>query len=527
MKKALRLVALMLAIATLALTMLACGDDAGKKPDSTNSGVTNNSENVGGDDSVKPNVPDGLDFGGYGVRFIVSGGDTDEGDAEPGESGLQSRSIYVDPEVADMGYNVNKAVAERNKKVEETLNVKIIHEKGVGMQSLANELNGVLQSGLDAYDVVAGYQYFDLGIAFGDNAGRLLNYSKIDESEMYIDVNKPYWDTETYNLLGYGGANYWITGDLSQAWVGTMFVSFVNTELWQTYAKEIEKLTGYTDIYDVVENGKWTLELWSQLGEVVYIDKNNNEKVDAEDQTAFVTHADGLNGSCADPLAAGAHVTYTKWVDGVPTADFLNKHNQAFASALSKLAKESKTYVYEYGQPDTYQEHFTKGQTLICAGSLAMAEDYFADMDKDYYVVPAPKLNEAQDRYYTTLGDNVSHYAIPASCPQVGAVTATLELMGYYSWLEVTPAYYEMALKTRYVRGDLNKAAAMIDKIHEGIYTDFVWMYSNQCDNVTWYFRQHFSDKRFSSSARPKQTAVSKALEKLLANLSDSAQWEN
>lgn len=34
-------------------------------------------------------------------------------------------------------------------------------------------------------------------------------------------------------------------------------------------------------------------------------------------------------------------------------------------------------------------------------------------------------------------------------------------------------------MKTRYVRGDLNKAAAMIDKIHEGIYTDFIWMYSN------------------------------------------------
>lgn len=76
MKKALRLVALMLAIATLALTMLACGDDADKKNDSKDSGAANNSENVGGDDSVKPNVPDGLDFGGYEVRFIVSGGDT-------------------------------------------------------------------------------------------------------------------------------------------------------------------------------------------------------------------------------------------------------------------------------------------------------------------------------------------------------------------------------------------------------------------------------------------------------------------
>lgn len=44
MKKALRLVALMLAIATLALTMLACGDDADKKNDSKDSGAANNSE---------------------------------------------------------------------------------------------------------------------------------------------------------------------------------------------------------------------------------------------------------------------------------------------------------------------------------------------------------------------------------------------------------------------------------------------------------------------------------------------------
>ena len=526
MKKALRLVSLLLALAMLSFTMLACGDDSGKQNDGSSSGGGNtaNSGTNEGDGNEKPDVPDGLNFDGYEVKFIVSGGDTE--DSEPGESGLQSRSIWVDTETADMGYNVNQEVAARNQTVEEKLNVKIVHSLGVGMQSLANQLGPVLSSGLPTYDVVSGYQYFDLGMAIGDYAGKMLNYNKIDESEMYIDVTKPWWDSTTYQTLGYGGANYWITGDLSQAWVGTMFVSYVNSDLWKKYAEQIEKLTGYTDIYDVVENGKWTIDLWIELGKQLYIDNNSNDIVDEEDQTAFVSHSDGINGSCADALAAGSHITYTSWEDGVPSVNFYNEHSIAFAKALSTLARESNAYIYDYDGDHPYQVHFTEGRTLICAGTLAMAEDFFADMDMDYYIVPAPKLNEEQDGYYTTLGDNVSQYGIPTSCENVAAVTATLELMGYYSWLKVTPAYYEVALKTRYVRGDLNKAAEMIDFIHDGIYSDFCWLYSNMCDNLTWYFRNKFSDKRFSSNGKVKQGTAQKALENLLSNLQDSTFFE-
>ena len=511
---------LLLATMMVALTLLACGDDGetatsggtqtSGKPDAVSSG------NLPQDGDDTPNIPSELYFDDHPeIRFIVTNGDSNSGEELP------ARSIDID-EDADMGYDVNKAVNDRNNKVEEQLGVSIVLKQVVDMSHLSETLQPILLSGLDEYDVVSGFEYYDIGITLDSStSGTFLNYNAIPEDEMYIDVTKPYWDDDLYNELAYNGAAYWISGDLSQAWVGSIYVSFVNKRIWELYAEQIKQMTGSSDIYKIVEDGKWTLDLWCELSRMAYVDSNANEMVDEGDQVGYMTYKPNLGSIMSDGLAGGSHVTYTKWEDGVPQVDFFNDHNTEFAGKLYRLYYESNALLIDGAVAEQYLlTTWAEGKSLFTVNLLSNSELYLNDMNDDYYIVPVPKLNEDQAEYTTVNHDSISLYGIPASCEHVAATTATLELMAYYSYKLVTPAYYDVALKERYSRDP--KTAEMVDQIRESLYSDFVALWAEECGGCTHFLRTNIN-KHFASEARTKQRTWQRQLEKLLEKIENSA----
>ena len=512
---------LLLATMMVALTLLSCGDTA------TGDGAQTSGKTDGGSSEIPtpsdddtPNVPDDLYFEDHPeIRFIVTNGDSNSGEELP------ARSIDVDEE-ADMGYDVNKAVNDRNNKVEEQLGVQIVLKQVVDMSHLSEILQPTLLSGLDEYDVVSGFEYYDVGIPLDkDNVGSFLNYNTIPEEEMYIDVTKPYWDDGLYNELAYNGAAYCLSGDLSQAWVGSIYVSFVNKKIWTLYEEQIAELAGSSDIYKIVESGKWTLDLWCELSRLVYVDSNANEMVDEGDQVGYMTYKPNIGSIMSDGLAGGSHVTYTKWVDGVPQVDFYNEHNTEFANKLYRLYYESNALLIDGAKAEEYLlTTWAAGTSLFTVNLLSNSELYLNDMNDDYYIVPVPKLNEEQAEYTTVNHDSISLYGIPASCTRVAATTATLELMAYYSYTLVTPAYYDVALKERYSRDP--KTAEMVDQIRESLYSDFVALYAEEVGGCTHFLRTNIN-KRFTSEARAKQRTWQRELEKLLTVVESGLYIEN
>ena len=119
-------------------------------------------------------------------------------------------------------------------------------------------------------------------------------------------------------------------------------------------------------------------------------------------------------------------------------------------------------------------------------------------MEDDYLVMPLPLFDHSQfDKnspslgYATRYDDHLSQIAI---CTAIGndklpAVTATLELMAYYSEKWVTPAYRQEILKSRY---EENKE--MLEFIEKGVYDDFVFVWSHSLDEPIWYLRQHYTE---------------------------------
>ena len=73
---------------------------------------------------------------------------------------------------------------------------------------------------------------------------------------------------------------------------------------------------------------------------------------------------------------------------------------------------------------------------------------------------------------------------MPAICQNVVPATAVMELMSYRYYYDVMPSYYEIILKSKYRRDSSEAASRIIDIIHDGMTTDFAYIYNYGISNM-------------------------------------------
>lgn len=326
-------------------------------------------------------------FDGETVSFYVNG------------FGLQPRSIDIG-ENDDPAHIVNVAVKKRNEQIKKELGVDIVMSELPSMSSTYPLLHQYLAAGIYKYDVVALYQYFDIGLALletKNGAHAFYNLYDLPKGKSYLNLEASYWDQTYLDALSYKGTGFFITGDLSLSFTGTVFVSYVNADMWAEYADRIKTLEhsgGYSDVYDIVKNGYWTMDLWTELADLCYEDDGDKKK-DYEDQAGFMTYDEQLNNIMTDILAAGSKVHYGSIkADGTPSIDILSDKNIAFYQKLYTLLCESNTVNMpwvggEDGKDVTYiLDLFADGNVLLNVNTLSQAEEYLSDMKDEYLVMP-------------------------------------------------------------------------------------------------------------------------------------------
>ncbi len=457
-----------------------------------------------------------LDFQNASIRFLIS-----EGSAE---SFLNSRSILP---IENLSYEVNASTLRRNEAVEQALNVKI-EMVTCDLGQTQNTITDIFASGIHVYDVIGGYQYYDMGLACGSNGGFFANLeNEARKEDIYIDINKPYWDKDLYDTLTYQDCAYWVSGDITQSYLGSAFVSFVNLDLWQEYADVIaacKNANGLSDPIQLIRNGNWTIDLWQEISQNIWVDKNQNGICDIGDVAGYITYMPSSNNIMADGLAAGAGVTYSKISDGKPEIDFHTNLNTFFANKLyslysadSNVLQLSASNAYNY----SVMEEFAKGNALMTVGILHQAEIYLTEhMEDDYYILPVPKLvSGTSTDYCTTTHDSLTLFAIPITAIDEGklqAITATMELMAYESYNEVTPVFCQNTLRIQ-----SEEQYEMIDLIRSSIKHDYAVIYATELGNrsggnvitpITHFFRTDCNKTQFVNSLQNKEVIWQKAL---------------
>jgi hypothetical protein len=142
----------------------------------------------------------------------------------------------------------------------------------------------------------------------------------------------------------------------------------------------------------------------------------------------------------------------------------------------------------------------------------------------DYGIVPYPKLDETQEQYYAGYTDR--YFVIPNTCSDTAYVGTILESMSAEGYRQVTPAYFEVALKNRYTKDQISKE--MVDLIKQSMILDFAYVYGGN----TWWtdtlrdliasttpskdYASYYQKKL--SAAETRVTRVTEAFEEMLEN---------
>lgn len=420
--------------------------------------------------------------------------------------GYCGADFYVEESDGDV---VNDAIYNRNQKVSERLNIDLdwvmfTHNWDDRSTFTTKFRSGVL-AGDGAYDLVAGLGYFMPSFV---SDGILSDMSELP----YIDPEKPWWSDKFMEASSLDGKYYFVTGDACLGLIKNMFCIYENLDL-------AEKL-GVENLYDVVREGKWTLDKMREVSSLYYNDLNGDTKADQEDQFGLlVNHKNHITGFVE---SLGVDIVDLSGSD--PTLVFGNAHNTDVETKLSDIINNTEGIFFDKnGESETaYKSIFRNGNVLLATGWF-MHTDAFRDVDFGYGVLPYPKWDESQENYDTTVLTTYGVLSIPTDSANKERAAAVCEAMAYESWKTVTPAYFETALKVKYVAD--NDSAQMFDIIHDGVSFDFGYVYTMPMNGIVDEFNFAILEKKAWATVYAKiESSAKKELSSLVEAIRNVAE---
>ena len=338
------------------------------------------------------------------------------------------------------GEIVNDAVFKRNQTVQERLNVQFewYSEKG-------NNSNSAVFLQKAQASANAGEKVFDIYAAYSRTTGVLAqnnlcyNLTKCD----YLNFDMPWWPERMLEKAQFGDRLYFISGDISTMALHMMYGIYYNKDMIVNY--------NMTDPTEYVLKGTWTIDKMIEMTSGMYKDLNGDNKVDAGDQFGMTT-LDWHN----EAFHTGANLHLIDHDDEkvlVLAKDFANERA---INLIDKVGAWCQTDDVLKGASDTYLQSFEAGNTLFTVNRASIAGTNLRNVGFTYGFVPSPKYDEAQENYYTCMGNPFTLYAITADCETPDTAAAVLEAWASAAYRLTTPAIFETNMKVKYSTDDIN-----------------------------------------------------------------------
>lgn len=490
MKKAKQLISAFLLISLLAA--VSCGGDGEKANDDTT--ISDDTTTAGQETTVQDSLPSDLNYGGETFTMLVNGS-------------VGAPEFFVDEQNGDV---VNDAIYDRNARVSERLNVnfKFIEEPGAfnERKTFAQRVSQSVLANDSTYDAVAGYSMAIASLA-ADNMLIDLN------STEYIDLAKPWWSQNLMSQSSVNGKLYFASGDISTTLTYMMYAMYFN--------KNIMAANNIEEPYDLVLDGKWTLDKLLELSTGVYQDLNGDGQKSVDDDLfgleTYAVYVDPYFYSC------GLRTTELD-ADGVPQISTLFGIEQTQA-LIEKLVNAffatNDCVISGYDSKELYK-YFEQNRFMFSAREVQYGVTNLRNADFEYGILPMPKWDEAQEDYYTIASFPYSLYCIPLDAKDSDMSSAVLEALASESSKLITPAVFEVALKVKYSSDD--KMAQMYDIIRASMTYDFGRVFTDNLDSLTYsMFRDSVvgENTNWASTYAKKEKTLQSKMDKLLEKFGD------
>ena len=313
-----------------------------------------------------------------------------------------------------------------------------------------------------------------------------------------MDFSRPWWNQNCVNELTLNNKLYMATGDFACERGITYTHSFFFNKVLADNLQINDALLsacGESSIYEAVRNGKWTIDVLETIIEGTYQDLDG----DGDSVKDF----DDLYGLGQSIPVSGVYRTafdcliMARDADGWPVENINTDKFNAIVPRIYSLCFENPNVIEgEHAEEGKLGDTFVEGRLLLYSGFL-MDVSKLREMEDEFGVLPFPKYDEQQTRYYTTVrGDNY-FLGIPVTVGEadydfVGRVTETL---AFYGFDEVRPAVYEDTLKGKMTRDA--DSVEMLDILVDGIVVEFAFAHAN--DNSFSYVLWNLLNARMNS----------------------------
>ncbi len=441
-------------------------------------------------ENTPDNLPSDLKFNGETVIFHVRGDD----------------SCIKEFQVEELtGEIINDAIYQRNIAVSDRLNVNLDVAVGDGWEKYDNTVSAIrasIQAADGVYDVIAGWSARIPSLSL---EGLFLDAQTIP----YLDLEMPWWNQSCRTELKIGDRLFFVTGDITQSIINSMYVYVFNQKVAADH--------GIEDMYTVVNEGRWTLDYVRQQTADLGTDLNGDGKMDENDFWGLATFQ--INGM--DNYMQSARVSLmSRDAEGMPVLDVDMERMTSLVEKVYALCFENPGCHVEAGDKNSIVfAAFKEDRALYTTMTMGEVRTDLAEMESDFGILPFPKLNEAQSEYGTRVQDALTLFSVPIDCQKVDIAGATMEAMAAENYRKVTPTVYDVAMKKKYSRDP--ESAMMIDLIQQSVLINFESIY-NESIGSPWFimrFMMERENKDFASYWAKEESKVEKALQKAVKQI--------
>ncbi|MBQ7322656.1 MAG: hypothetical protein IJW99_11210 [Clostridia bacterium] len=500
------------------LSAIACGK-SGEQTESTTTAAQNDvtTAPAGGDETDAPeetgpvldewgreviedDVPEDLNFNGATLNILA------RSDAKN-----RWRVDFYAPEIN--GDVLNDAVYNRNALISDRLNISFSVREEDGrydvFTSYANIITAAYQSGSHEFDLVGSYSLYGAQYA---TQGYFYNVLDLHQDH-HLNLDQIWWNQSLREDLTIADRLYMLVGDMNTTTLTRMMAIFFNQKTVSEVYKDL-------DLYQVVNDGKWTMDYLAELINEGWQDLNGNGTADDTDFYGLVTVAPS---EAYDSVCAGMEIEMMErddkgeWIFTGNTELLVDKVQKAV-----NLYHAGNNATRFYSMDPCVTKFAEDGSHFLLITLDKAMEDILGNMKADYGVLPLPKYNEEQEMYHTIPQDAFNMIHVMGDIQDPAMVSAALELMCAESYKTVTPELFNEVLKYRYMRDDAS--GQMLDHLRAGLRMDFATINTRSLAGAGQWFRNQVNGSKASAAngAASSLKAQTRVWENALKKLVDS-----
>ena len=437
-----RVLCLLLTLCTVCALFAACRNE-GEAEKTKDKDAESTADLYDEEGFLRDQLPGDLDFNKV-VRIVVS-------DNQKGQVYALEQSENV----------ISNAIYKRGLTVEERLGIEIEwhpmdatwnDNRAIFFQHIQSTSN----SG-DAYDACCLYNLMPGALAA---TGSLENLGETK----YLDLTAPWWPSNFVEEIMINNTLYSLVENSSRGTLMNIHGTFFNEDLIDKYDMESP--------YQMVKDNTWTFANMMAMVKGTWSDMDNDGVKDEDDFFGVMT---GTEAKIETWFYGMGNKYATKNAEGMP--EMLMSDVTYMTNWLDEFNAATATNDFLIWDKKGHAVSFFEERAIFYMSAIRLVDKgVSAGVTMNYGVVPVPKKDSNQDKYYTNVANTHDMWCVPLNADDMDVSSALLECMASQAYRQVAPVYFDQCIKLRYAPSP--ELAEMYDLIRSSIVFDFCSLYS-------------------------------------------------